>query len=295
MRSRGRAPQARNKAKGMIETKDGSQHIARTLRALELLSERAQSESELADVLRVHPKTARRLLERLSAEGYATQTGVEPEYTATLKIVTLAGLVLGRTDLLRVAFPYVVRLRNRTGEASHLSVPSARAVVHLQQETGESPVMVKPNLGEQVPYHCTAVGKVLLANMPVGREQIANLDFQRHTKQTIVDAEKYIAELAVIRHKGYAFDNGEYHDELRCIAAPVFGAAGEAIAALGIQAPASRLLVRQVPAVADVVIGTANELSAALGYTAGTRNGGFRLPASLTPVSRLVHQVEPTG
>ena len=152
MRSRGRAPQARNKSKGMMETKDGSQHIARTLRALELLSERVQSESELADVLRVHPRTARRLLERLSAEGYATQTGVEPEYTATLKIVTLAGLVLGRTDLLRVAFPYVVRLRNRTGEASHLSVPSARAVVHLQQETGESPVMVKPNLGEQVPY-----------------------------------------------------------------------------------------------------------------------------------------------
>ena len=245
-------------------------------------------------MLSVHLRTVRRLLERLVAEGYATKTGVKGEYTATLRIVTLAGRILDRTDLVRAAFPYVVELRNRSGEASHLSVAAERAVVHLLQETGESVVMVKPNLGEQVPYHCSAVGKVLLAHLPVSRERIASLDFSRQTQRTITDPKAYMTELAAVRQQGYAFDNGEYHDELRCLAAPVFGATGEVIAAIGIQAPASRLKIRQVPAVASIVVGVAGELSAALGY-ARSLGGGFRLPPALTPVSRLVYQVGPTG
>ena len=169
---RGRAPQARNKAKGLVESKDGSQHVARTLRALELLSERPRTESEFAEALHIHPRTVRRLISRLVAEGYAAPTGPQGEFTATLRLVTLAGRILERTELVRLAFPYVVELRNRTGEASHLSVAAERAVTHLLQETGENIVMVKPNLGEQVPFHCSAVGKVLLAHLPVGRELI---------------------------------------------------------------------------------------------------------------------------
>jgi DNA-binding IclR family transcriptional regulator len=242
----------------------------------------------------VHPRTVRRLLERLVAEGYVARTDGDREYTATLRMVTLAGRILERTDLVRVAFPYVVELRNRSGEASHLSVAAERAVVHLLQETGESIVMVKPNLGEQVPYHCSAVGKVLLAYLPISRERIASLDFKPQTQRTIIDAETYIGELATVRQQGFAFDNGEFHAELRCIAAPVFGATGEIIAAIGIQAPASRLKVRQAPAVASIVVGVANELSAALGHTRSL-SGTFRLPTALTPVSRLARQAELTG
>lgn len=291
----GRVVQPKNEAENMKEAKDASQHVVRTLRALEFLSQRPWKEAELAVALLVHPRTVRRLLERLVSEGYVAQNGVEREYTATLRIVTLAGRILERTDLVRVAFPYVVELRNRSGEASHLSVAAERAVVHLLQETGESVVMVKPNLGEQVPYHCSAVGKVLLAHLPVSRERIASLDFKPQTQRTITDPETYIAELATVRQQGYAFDNGEYHNELRCLAAPVFGATGEILAAIGIQAPASRLKVRQAPTVANIVIGVAGELSAALGYTPRSRDGGFRLPPDLTPVSRLAHRVEPTG
>ena len=291
---RGRKPSAqKNKAAGMKDAKDGSQHIVRTLRALEFLSQRPWEESELAKALLVHPRTVRRLLERLVAEGYAAQTSADREYTATLRLVTLAGRILERTDLVRVAFPHVVALRNRSGEASHLSVPAERAVVHLLQETGESVVMVKPNLGEQVPYHCSAVGKVLLAHLPLSRARIASLDFKPQTERTITDPEVYLAELATVRQQGYAFDNAEYHSELRCIAAPVFGATGEIVAAIGIQAPLSRLRVRQAPAVAGIVMGVAAELSAALGYAPGSRAGGFRLPSALTPVSHLAHQVEP--
>jgi IclR family transcriptional regulator, KDG regulon repressor len=289
--NRRRAAPANVKAAGMKEAKDGSQHIVRTLRTLEFLSQRAWKAQDLAAALSVHPRTAGRLLERLLSEGYVAETDREREYTATLRIVTLAGQILERTDLVRVAFPYVVQLRNRTGEASHLSVAGEGAVVHLLQETGESVVMVKPNLGEEVPYHCSAVGKVLLAYLPVRRDRIASLDFKAQTNRTIVDPDAYFAELGVVRQQGYAFDNGEFHAELRCIAAPVFGATREIIAAIGIQAPSSRLRLKQVPNVAAIVVAVANELSAALGYTQRSTEDSFRLPPSLTPVSRLAYQV----
>ena len=246
--------------------KTESWHVARTLRALELLSERPFSETDLAHELKVHPRTARRLLARLVTEGYVAQARLGTGYTATLKVVTLAGRVIERTDLVRTAFPYVVALRNRTGEASHLSVPGEEKVIHLIQETGESVVMVKPRLGEQVPYHCTAVGKALLAYLPEHCERLLGHRLQQFTKYTIVDPAALRSELRKTRERGYAFDDREYSLELRCVAAPVFAASGELVAAIGVSAPASRLPTRQSSNTGKVVLETSNELSEALGF-----------------------------
>ncbi len=282
----------RRDAAPMHVNKDGTQHITRTLRALELLSQRSCTDGEVASVLNVHVRTARRLLERMVSEGYVVAVG--PQYTATLRLLTLAGRVIERTDLVVLAFSYVVDLRNRTGETAILSVATEKSVVHVLQETGESVVMVKPNLGGQVPFHCTAHGKVLMAFLPIGRDRILQLDFQRLTKSTIVDPEIFVAELANVRQQGYATDKGEFHAELRCVAAPVFGATGEIVAAIGIQAPSSRLLIRQLPAVAAIVTTVARELSATLGFSPHADRGGFRLPAALTSLSlgvRIPHGV----
>ena len=264
----------------MLKTE--SWHVVRTLRVLECLALRPHTEVELARQLEVHPRTVRRLARRLIAEGYAIESSPRV-YVATLRIVALAGHIVERTDLVRTAFPYVVSLRNRTGEAAHLSVPSDNEVIHLVQETGKSVVTVKPRLGEQVPYHCTAVGKALLAYLSAQYEHISDNSLQRFTEHTIVNRADLLRELATIRERGYATDDREYSLELRCVAAPVFSASGGVVAAIGISAPSSRLLVKHFSGMGKIVAQTALELSGALGFafTASERDVPSRAMAQI--------------
>jgi DNA-binding IclR family transcriptional regulator len=246
-----------------------SAHVVRTLRVLEALAARTCTASELATELDAHPRTIRRLLGRLVAEGYAIAVpDGRGEYMATLKLVALAGHVLERTDLVRVAFPYVARLRNASGEASQFSVPGEDGVLHLAQETGASVVMVKPRLGEQVPYHCTASGKALLAHLPDRLERVLRGGLEAYTERTLTDPVDLLLELTRVRSDGFAVDDRELSDDLRCVAAPVRDHTGAVIACIGISAPALRLTPEGVPDIAGHVMEAAGALSETLGFDA---------------------------
>ena len=248
-----------------VEAPEG--HVARAVRALELVALAPRTRVELADELGVHPRTVRRLLDSLVAEGYVAAEGDAPRtYAATMKVVALAGRVLDRTSLVAVAFPYVTRLRNRTGEAAHLSVPTPSAVMHVIQETGESVVMVKPRVGEQVAYPTTAVGKALLAHLPAQLERVLAAPIEQRTPHTLTDPAALAADLERVRRRGYAVDDREDSPDLRCVAAPVFDHTGEAVAALGVSAPSSRLLRDRVAGVGADVAEVAAALSEALGW-----------------------------
>ena len=242
-------------------------HVTRTMRTLELLAERPLTQAELADALQIHRRTARRLLAPLVAAGYATTVGERrPRYAATLKLVGLAGAVVERADLVQLAFLHVVQLRDLTGEAAHLCVPRDDGVMHLVEESGESVVTVKPAVGQIVPYHCTAVGKALLAYRVGSLKRVFEGGLRRHTPYTLVDPADLLFDLTKVRACGYAVDDRENDLELRCVAAPVMDSYGQAVSAVGVSAPADRMGAEDVPNVAEIVIAVAAELSQALGH-----------------------------
>jgi DNA-binding IclR family transcriptional regulator len=250
-----------------------SNTVSRTLRVLEELALGPCSATQLAARLDAHPRTIRRVLNQLVAAGFAVPSDERRgAYTATLKLVALAGRVLDRTDLVGLAFPYVARLRNLCGEASHFSVPSGEGVLHLVQETGESVVMVKPRLGELVPYHSTASGKALLAHRPELLDGIIGSQLPRFTENTLTDPADLLLDLSRVRERGYAIDEQEQSLDLRCVAAPVFDHAGQVIGCIGISAPAMRLGAAGVPEVGTEVAKVAGELSATLGHISSHRS-----------------------
>lgn len=255
-------------------SEEDARHVVRTLKTLELLAERSRTAPEIAELLEAHPRTVRRLLRRLVAEGYATEGPRPHEYELTLKVVALSGQVVERTDLVRIAFPYVVRLRNETGEASHLCVPREDGVMHMIQESGENIVSVTSRLGEVVPYHSTAVGKAILAHRQSQWKPLFERGLTRFTERTLTDPAELLLELAAIRERGYATDDQEGDVQLRCCAAPVFDQTGDVVGALGVSAPASRLGTDGFAELGPVISNAAKTLSSALGHGAvGTPNG----------------------
>jgi DNA-binding IclR family transcriptional regulator len=243
-------------------------HVTRTMRSLELLAVKPRSAVEVANVLGVHPRTARRLLNRLVVEGYVTRGGPQRrQFAMTLKLVSVAGHALERADLVREALPFVQRLRDDARATARLSVPSYRSAMPLVHEEAADRAPL-PQLGRKLPCHACAPGKALLAYRTPWCEAVLTHPLEAHTERTIIDAADLLVELAAVRERGYAAEHDEFETGSGGIAAPVFDHNGEAIAALGIDVPAARVLAEE-PQLARAVTRAAAALSEALGYVRG--------------------------
>jgi IclR family transcriptional regulator, acetate operon repressor len=242
-------------------------HVTRTLRAMELLAIAPRSAPELADALGVHVRTARRVLKRLESEGYVTVSeGRRRRYRPTMRVVALAGQVVERAELTRSAVPHVSALREELGEGCHLCVPShllALCLVHAPAGTAETP---RPQLRELVPCHCTAAGKALLAWREPWREAVLEQRLEAFTDRTTVGPEALRRELARTVVRGYAVEDREFDPDTRGLAAPVFSETGEAVAALAVAAPVSRLPAERYSEIGAAVMRAAGALSAELGF-----------------------------
>jgi DNA-binding IclR family transcriptional regulator len=207
--------------------------VSRTMAAMELLAFEPLTAAELASALQVHPRTARRLLARLVADGWVERLdGSRRIYAPTLRLVALAAQLADRTPLAHAAAPIVAELSAQTGGVAHLAIPSYTSALCLVQ--GDGARDARPRLRELIPAHATASGKVLLAYRDPWRESVLATELARSTARTIVDPTAIRRESAAIRERGYATEDGEYVDGLAGIAAPV-RVAGDAVpAALGL-------------------------------------------------------------
>jgi IclR family transcriptional regulator, acetate operon repressor len=91
-------------------------------------------------------------------------------------------------------------------------------------------------VGMQLEAYCSGIGKVLLAHLPKAacEDYLAAGPFVALTSRTIVDPDLLRAELANVRHQGFAVDNHEVAEDLRCIAVPLRRPDGEVVAAVSV-------------------------------------------------------------
>jgi len=208
-------------------------YAARAMQALEVLAFQPLSAPQVAAALQVHPRTARRLLSRLRDEGYLTRSeDARRLYAPTMRLVALAGQILQRAQLAVRAVPIVAALHEETGAVAHLVVPSYRSVLCVVHGNGAGPA--EPGLRELAPAHCAATGKALLAHRDAWRESVLSVPLDARTARTITDPGALRAEADAIRARGFATEDGENHEGVRGVAAPVFAPSGEAVAALGL-------------------------------------------------------------
>lgn len=232
-------------------------YVARTMQVLELLAFQPLSAPQVAASLQIHPRTARRLLVRLHAEGYLTRgDDARRLYMPSMRVVALAGQIAARSPLTVHALPAVARLHQETGADAHLAVPSylsALCVVHADRASD-----ARAHPRELVPAHCTASGKALMGWRQDWRDSVLDHPLERHTEHTLVDRPALAREADATRARGYATELEEFEAGVRAVAAPVF-VGGEAVASLGLSGPDL-----EIDAVVSRVVVLADELTAAM-------------------------------
>jgi IclR family acetate operon transcriptional repressor len=235
----------------------------RTVRALERLAFSPLSAPELATALQIHPRTARRLLQRLELEDYVTPTaGRRRRYQLTRRLAALGRQAIAHDELPRIAAPWVAALAGRTGHVATLWIPCYADAVCVLRAEPDGPVP-QATLGDLEPAHATAPGKALLAHRDAWRDSLLTQPLRQHTPRTLTDPRDLAAELTRIRQGGHATDNGEHHEDVHAIAAPVFQA-GDAVGALAVALTAEESAAADLGALATGVVHHAEAIDAAI-------------------------------
>jgi DNA-binding IclR family transcriptional regulator len=234
---------------------------------------------ELSSGLNLPKGTIHRILSSLSYFGYIRQDAVTKNYSLGLKLIELGSLLFGQLDLRRVAEPILRELAETTGETAYMVVLDGSEVVYIEkieslQLTGGLKMASK--VGSRNPLHSCAVGKTLLSFF---REQeldrlIRKKGLPRRTGNTITNPERLKAQLRVVRAQGYAVDDEENEEGIRCLAAPVFDEKGRPVAAISVSGPAVRVTKKIIQDVfRKEVMKAASEISRRLGFNGRVENG----------------------
>lgn len=215
-----------------------SQSLERGLAALTALAEGPQTLDGLAQRLGVHKTTAMRLLRTLETGRFVRREDVH-RYRLGSAVFALAHQALDDLDARDVARPFLTALGERSGHTVHLATLDEDQVVYVDKVDSIHPVRMYSRIGRRAPLHCTAVGKVLVADLPQQRrERLAQrITYPKLTPSTIDSPGRYLAELERVRAQGYSTDRSEHEEFTHCIAAPVRNHRGEAVAAMSISVP----------------------------------------------------------
>jgi DNA-binding IclR family transcriptional regulator len=241
------------------------QSLARGLKILDLLGEAEQgiSITELSEILGVDKGSASRLMSTLARYGYAEKDEITRRYHLGPQVVTLSRSVLTRLPLREAAKPYLRQLMERTGECAHLAVLAQDKVLYIDQVESPATLRVNAEVGTMNQLHCTALGKALLA---FGEADIP-ASLERFTPRTITDPEALRRHLEEVRRQGYAVDDEEFDESVRCIAVAVCDFHGKAAGSIGISGPSSRLTDERLPELAATVVEIGKALSERMSFT----------------------------
>ena len=235
--------------------------------------------TELAEKVGLHKSTVHRFMVNLDAAGLVERNARSGRYRLGLHIFELGGLVMQQMNLWDEALPFLESLVHDTGETGHLAVLDGGEAIYIERVEARRALRVPSAIGRGYPAHATNLGKVLLADLPA--ERVAQIISERglaaFTPNTITDPDELNAELERIRDRGYAIDDEEYDEGLRCIGAGVRDHSGHVVSALGIGGPVTRVTPARVEELAELVKAAARGLSRRL----GAHQSGAYAPATL--------------
>ncbi len=227
------------------EDKNPIQVAGRLFGAVEYLAANgAVGLMELSEALGLNKSTTHRILSSLQYMGYVKQEAATGRYRLSFRIVDLSNQVMSRVDIIGLVHPYLHRLMEITGETVHFVRREGTDAVYIDKVASDrNSIQLVSRIGSHIPLYCSGVGKAMMATMPTERvEQIWKESAVRAvTPHTITDYQQLQRTLSQIREQGYAMDDEENEEGVRCVATALITNGGSARYAFSISAPVSRM------------------------------------------------------
>jgi DNA-binding IclR family transcriptional regulator len=257
----------------MAKREDGErtaavQSVDRALLVLEMLAKLGQAGvTEIAAELGVHKSTVSRLIAVLESRGYVEQVSGRGKYRLGFAIARLARASSGQLDLVKLSQDVCDSLAADAGETTNLAILDDDRIINIVEAIGPAEITLRTWIGQSCPAHATSSGKVLLAGLdPADVRARLDSELKSFTANTVVKIGELQNQLATVRERGWASVAEELEVGLNAVAAPVYDADGQVVAALSVSGPSYRLGADQFEEIAKQAIAAADSISRRLGW-----------------------------
>lgn len=235
----------------MQGTHDLSLTLSRGFRILELFSPDMPviTTTEAADQVGISRAAARRLLLTLSELGYLKQE--KGSFRLTTKILSIGQGILVREDRWLQAASLVVEISNRMDEPFSISVLDGLRIRFVARDQKRRIHSARLIVGDTLPAHCSAAGKVLLSAL--SDDELSKLitdrgPLEKRTERTIVELPPLLTELRQVRLRSWAIADDEMAIDTIGIAVPIFDEKGAVVASLAVGSHKKRRTIEELKA-----------------------------------------------
>jgi len=262
----------------VIKREKANYTIQSVSHALDILESFTRTEdelgvTELSKRLGLHKNNVFRLLATLEHRGYIEQNKTTESYRLGPKTLQIGAIFIEQRECRRQARPILEALAAASGETAVVAVLRADKVIYMDSVETNTTVRAVSRIGAMLPAHCTAVGKAQLAALvPAELERLyPESALLQLTEKSIKTREALFADLKRTAEKGFAVEIEEAELDVRSIAVPVRDFSKNVIAAIGIVAPAHRLMDERLEKQAVVLVQEAGKaLCTKLGFLSPT-------------------------
>jgi IclR family KDG regulon transcriptional repressor len=246
------------------------QSLDRTLDIIELLATKPDGlgVTDIGQALSLHKSTVHRLISALARRGYIEKDIRTGMYRIGLKFVEISSLLLNHIELKTEALPYMRRLAGQLGQTVHLAIRDGTEIVYIEKVDSLQSLRMYSHIGKRIPAYCSALGKVLLSGIDrdVLLKTVSGIEMTARTPNTITNRDELIRQVDMVRSVGWASDNEENEEGIRCIAAPIYDFTGKIIAAMSVSGAKDIISPDRDEMIGGMAVDTAREISARMGY-----------------------------
>ena len=200
------------------------------------------STADLMDELGLAKPTLNRILQQLEEEGLVELEPVSRRYIPSLRARAFSRSIMSNHALSAPRHAILKVLSQEVDETCNCTMLDGDHTVYFDRVEANWPYRIQLPVGSQLPLHCTASRKMLLAHMkPKVRDKLINATpLKSYTSFTLTDPSALLEELEKIRHEGIAFDREEFMEGMVAIAVPVRDQSGSVCFTVSVHAPKIR-------------------------------------------------------
>lgn len=252
------------------EKTNGIKSIIKAARVINMLANEGQplSLAQMSSNMSISKSTLHGIISTLVDVKFVVQDQQTGRYWLGTRLFEIGSSISSQWNVRKIAYPFIQRIVAETGETVHMAVLDDYEVLYINKQESTSSIRIVTDVGVKLPAHCTGLGKALLSGMNRLELQfmVKNKGLPKHTESTITNFEDFWKEIRLTKSRGYAVDEQEFVEGLRCVAVPVFSHSGEIIAALSVSGPISRMHDKKFEHCRESLQKAAAEISAQMGY-----------------------------
>ena len=249
-----------------MENEGKVKSLQKALKVLECFTpkERELGVSEIARMLGLNKSNVYNILSTLEECGYVKKNKSSEKYNLGFKMVEFSYTVMSNYPYTNLIVKVLKDLASDLNVIVYFGIPHGNRVLYLFSAYPKSygkNIPYRSILGETAPYYCTSIGKSLLFSM--SDEEINSILMEekiKYTENTLVTNDEIIADLKESSERGYAIDNIEHENGVRCVGVPVADRNGNLIGAISASGPVSLVTQESIQQISQKLTTAAFEI-----------------------------------